>query len=405
MGLRNNQYRWVVLFAATLAQACACFFVQGFGAIALDVKNAMGLDNWQVGMLVSAAQLVPMIGLLVAGELLDRFDERFVVGIGTLIVGGSLCVAALVNSYTELLIILVILGFGYSTAQPGGSKSVSNWFEGGQLGFAMGIRQAGLPLGGAMAILLLPFIAVEYSVQAAFLAGGLVALVGALLFMLLYRSPGLSPCSPKEQIDLRDIIQSRLSMVTEPSMKNIMVSGACLTAAQYAISVFLVLYLHTALGLDSFMATMMFFLVLGSGIVGRISLAAWSDRCKAGRYYPVMTCLGAVTALLILLPLVKGLDLATLSIFMAVTGFFVYGWYGPWVAYVAETAPADRKGFALGMAMTANQVSVILTPPLVGLLRDVFGTYNYGWGVLAVASAVVLFTTSRRYQTMKPQST
>ncbi|WP_313203160.1 MFS transporter [Pseudomonas sp.] len=405
MGLRNNQYRWVVLFAATFAQACACFFVQGFGAIALDVKNAMGLDNWQVGMLVSAAQLVPVIGLLVAGELLDRFDERFVVGVGTLIVGCSLCVAALVNSYTELLIILVILGFGYSTAQPGGSKSVSNWFEGSQLGFAMGIRQAGLPLGGAMAILLLPFIAVEYSVQSAFLAGGVVALVGALLFMLLYRSPAPSPCSPKEQSDLSDIIQSRLSMVSEPSMRNIMVTGACLTAAQYAISVFLVLYLHSALGLDSFMATMMFFLVLGSGIVGRISLAAWSDRCKAGRYYPVMICLGAVTALLILLPLVKGLDIAILSIFMAATGFFVYGWYGPWVAYVAETAPADRKGFALGMAMTANQISVILTPPLVGLLRDMFGSYTYGWGVLAVASAVVLFTTSRRNQTMKPQST
>ena len=405
MGLRNNQYRWVVLFVATLAQACACFFVQGFGAIALDVKNTMWLDNWQVGMLVSAAQLVPMIGLLVAGELLDRFDERFVVGIGTLLVGGSLCVAALVNSYTELLIILVILGFGYSTAQPGGSKSVSNWFEGSQLGFAMGIRQAGLPLGGAMAILLLPFIAVEYSVQSAFLAGGVVALVGALLFILLYRSPAPSPCSPKEQSDLSDIIQSRLSMVSEPSMRNIMVSGACLTAAQYAISVFLVLYLHTALGLDSFMATMMLFVVLGSGIVGRISLAAWSDRCKAGRYYPVMTCLGAVTALLMLLPLVKGLDIAILSIFMAATGFFVYGWYGPWVAYVAETAPADRKGFALGMAMTANQISVILTPPLVGLLRDMFGSYTYGWGVLAVASAVALFTTSRRNQTMKPQST
>ncbi len=356
-------------------------------------------------MLVSAAQLVPVIGLLVAGELLDRFDERFVVGVGTLIVGCSLCVAALVNSYTELLIILVILGFGYSTAQPGGSKSVSNWFEGSQLGFAMGIRQAGLPLGGAMAILLLPFIAVEYSVQSAFLAGGVVALVGALLFMLLYRSPAPSPCSPKEQSDLSDIIQSRLSMVSEPSMRNIMVTGACLTAAQYAISVFLVLYLHSALGLDSFMATMMFFLVLGSGIVGRISLAAWSDRCKAGRYYPVMICLGAVTALLILLPLVKGLDIAILSIFMAATGFFVYGWYGPWVAYVAETAPADRKGFALGMAMTANQISVILTPPLVGLLRDMFGSYTYGWGVLAVASAVVLFTTSRRNQTMKPQST
>ncbi|MFB4394397.1 MULTISPECIES: MFS transporter [unclassified Pseudomonas] len=69
---------------------------------------------------------------------------------GACIVGASLCAAALANSYTELFIALTLLGFGYSTAQPGGSKSVSKWFENGQLGFAMGIRQAALPLGSLL---------------------------------------------------------------------------------------------------------------------------------------------------------------------------------------------------------------------------------------------------------------
>ncbi|EOG3621323.1 MFS transporter [Pseudomonas putida] len=192
MNFPNKNYRWVILAVATFAQASACFFVQGFGAIALNVQSEMGLSNWQIGTLVSAAQLIPLFGLLIAGELLDRYSERFVVGVGTVIVGVSLCCAALANSYTELLMILVLLGFGYSTAQPGGSKSVSNWFQGSQLGFAMGIRQAGLPLGGAMAALLLPFFASQYSVQTAFLVGGLVALFGAILFVLLYKKPEIS---------------------------------------------------------------------------------------------------------------------------------------------------------------------------------------------------------------------
>jgi len=392
----TKEYRWVILAIATLAQACACFFVQGFGAIAIHVKNEMSLSNWQIGILVSAAQFIPLIGLLVAGELLDKYSERFVVGMGTVIVGVALCGAALVNSYTELLILLTILGLGYSTAQPGGSKSVSNWFAGNQLGFAMGIRQAGLPLGGAIAALLLPFIATHYSIQAAFLTGGLVALFGATLFMLLYKSPERQHRLPEKQVDLRSAIASRFMMAKDPSMRNIMLSGASLTASQYAISVFLVLYLHTSLGLDSFVATTMFFIVLGAGITGRIVLAAWSDRCKAGRYFPVLTCLGAVTVFLTLLPLLETKNLAIVSVFMALIGFFAYGWYGPWVAYVAETAPADRKGFALGMAMTANQISVVLVPPIIGLSRDSLGTFAYGWGVLAIISAIVLFITSRR---------
>lgn len=399
----NHPYRWVILVAATFAQACACFFVQGFGAIALHVQSEMNLSNWQIGTLVSAAQLIPLVGLLIAGELLDRHSERLVVGVGIFIVGASLCAAVLANTYTELLIILIVLGFGYSTAQPGGSKSVSNWFKGNQLGFAMGIRQAGLPLGGAMATLLLPFVVSQYSVQAAFLAGGLVALSGALLFILLYRVPEVPLATARKHVDLRSAVASRLSMVTEPSMRNIMISGASLTASQYAISVFLVLYLHTSLGMKSSIATMMFFVVLGAGIAGRIILAAWSDRCKAGRYYPVMTCLGVVTVILLLFPFLETQNLVILSVFMALTGFFAYGWYGPWVAYIAETAPADRKGFALGMAMTANQCSVVLIPPLIGLSRDSLGTYAYGWGALAIVSAIVLFATGKRNQAMKPQ--
>ncbi|WP_060494491.1 MFS transporter [Pseudomonas sp. NBRC 111140] len=398
MNFPNKNYRWVILAVATFAQASACFFVQGFGAIALNVQSEMGLSNWQIGTLVSAAQLIPLFGLLIAGELLDRYSERFVVGVGTVIVGVSLCCAALANSYTELLMILVLLGFGYSTAQPGGSKSVSNWFQGSQLGFAMGIRQAGLPLGGAMAALLLPFFASQYSVQTAFLVGGLVALFGAILFVLLYKKPEISQGIERKKINLKLAAVSRLSMVTEPAMRKIMVSGASLTASQYAISVFLVLYLYTSVGLDRSTATMMFFVVLGAGIVGRVVLAAWSDNCESGRYYPVMTCLGAVAAILMLLPFLNTKNLLMLSVFMAFTGFFAYGWYGPWVAYIAETAPADRKGFALGMAMTANQLSVVLIPPIIGLSRDSLGTYAYGWGTLAIVSVIVLFTTFNRKQ-------
>ncbi|WP_081336985.1 MFS transporter [Pseudomonas putida] len=398
MNFPNKNYRWVILAVATFAQASACFFVQGFGAIALNVQSEMGLSNWQIGTLVSAAQLIPLFGLLIAGELLDRYSERFVVGVGTVIVGVSLCCAALANSYTELLMILVLLGFGYSTAQPGGSKSVSNWFQGSQLGFAMGIRQAGLPLGGAMAALLLPFFASQYSVHTAFLVGGLVALFGAILFVLLYKKPEISQGIERKKINLKLAAVSRLSMVTEPAMRKIMVSGASLTASQYAISVFLVLYLYTSVGLDRSTATMMFFVVLGAGIVGRVVLAAWSDHCESGRYYPVMTCLGAVAAILMLLPFLNTKNLLMLSVFMAFTGFFAYGWYGPWVAYIAETAPADRKGFALGMAMTANQLSVVLIPPIIGLSRDSLGTYAYGWGTLAIVSVIVLFTTFNRKQ-------
>ena len=135
---------------ATFTQASAGFFVQGIGALGVQLQRELGLNAAQLGLLVSAAQLVPLAGLLVAGELLDRFDERWVVGAGAGVVGGALLAGTLAPSYLALLGVLLVVGAGYSTVQPGGSKSVAAWFDASQRGTAMGIRQAGLPLGDAL---------------------------------------------------------------------------------------------------------------------------------------------------------------------------------------------------------------------------------------------------------------
>ncbi|WP_375653829.1 hypothetical protein [Bartonella sp. OD88NMGDW] len=69
--IEKNYYRWIILLVATIAQASACFFVQGIGPLAEFFKKDFSLSDSQIGLLSSAAQFLPIIGLLVAGELLD----------------------------------------------------------------------------------------------------------------------------------------------------------------------------------------------------------------------------------------------------------------------------------------------------------------------------------------------
>jgi MFS-type transporter involved in bile tolerance (Atg22 family) len=76
-------------------------------------------------------------------------------------------------------------------------------------------------------------------------------------------------------------------------------------------------------------------------------------------------------------------------------GFFGIGWYGPWVAYAAESAPPGQTGFALGLAMAVNQVAVILAPPVLGLLTDLTGSFAPAWALLAALTAVTLTMTAR----------
>src|SRR5580704_16792728 len=191
----TTAYRWLVLAAATLAQATASFALLGLAALAGFLQRDFQLSAAETGLLITASYAAPLFSLLFVGDLLDRKSERLIIGVGAVILFAAFALAATSADYAVLLAWLFIAGLGYSATQPGGSKSVSAWFRGDRLGLAMGIRQAGLPLGGALAAAILPAVAAAWSWRAAFAAGAVAALAGGLAFALIYRPPSYSPLS------------------------------------------------------------------------------------------------------------------------------------------------------------------------------------------------------------------
>ncbi|MFI1717510.1 MFS transporter [Streptomyces sp. NPDC053513] len=390
------RYRWIVLGVATFTQAASGFFVGGVGALGVHLQGALDLSTAQLGLLISAAQLVPLAGLLVAGELLDRYSERWVVGIGAGAVGLALSAGSLAPGYTALLVALLVVGMGYSTVQPGGSKSVASWFDGSQRGFAMGIRQAGLPLGAALASAVLPVIAEEFGWRATLLTGGFVALLGAGLFMGCYRRPP-TPHTPqdKEPSDqLAAQLRARLRMLREPSTVKIMLSGTSLISVQYGVGVLTVLHLHQTSSVDAGTAALVLVASQVAGVAGRICLAAWSDQIRSGRYAVVLVCMVAVIAGLAVLMTPAGRSPLVASGVFVWLGFFGFGWYGPWVAYVTEAAPPSKTGFALGLAMSVNQIAIVTVPPVLGLLVDLTGSFTPAWALLSLLAVVALVVTA-----------
>ncbi|MEV0112791.1 MFS transporter [Streptomyces sp. NPDC050844] len=389
-----SRYRWTVLGIATFTQAAAAFFVQGIGALGIHLQRDLGLSTAQLGLLLSAAQLVPLVGLLVAGELLDRIGERWVVGAGACVVGVGLLLGSAMPGYVPLLCVLIVVGAGYSTIQPGGSKSVAAWFDASQRGMAMGIRQAGLPLGAAIASAVLPLVAEEFGWRATLVAGGLSALLGAGVFMGFYRRPPTGGAQQQDdggsRTSLREQLDARIGMLREPAMVKIMLSGTSLITVQYAVGVLSVLHLHRTTSLAAGTAAPVLVVAQGVGVAGRVCLAAWSDRSGSGRYASVMICMIAVIAGMVALMTPAGRSPAVACAVFVWLGFFGYGWYGPWVAYVAESAPPGKTGFALGLAMSVNQIAIVLAPPALGLLIDLTGSFTPAWGVLAAMTAVAL---------------
>jgi predicted MFS family arabinose efflux permease len=384
----NTAYRWLVLAAATFAQATSSFAMLGVAALAGFLQRDFRLSGTETGLLITATYGAAVFSLLFVGDLLDRKSERLIIGIGGTIAFGALLAATRSGDFAVLLLCLLVAGLGFSVTQPGGSKSVSAWFRGGRLGLAMGIRQAGLPLGGAVAAATLPAIAATSGWRIAFAAGAAATLGGALIFALVYRPPadGAKPASKREALSVAAVT----GLLRQPWLRDATIAGLALVSAQYAILTWLMLYLrdhsHIALTRGAWFLS----LAQLAGAAGRVSLAAWSDRAPKARFRLLWLCMIAVAAgFVVLLLIPPQIPEAALALLAAWLGFFGLGWYGPWVAYLADTAPADKVGLTLGAAMAINQLGIIGAPPLLGLVHDLTGGYTALWasaiGVLAIA--------------------
>ena len=73
----------------------------------------------------------------------------------------------------------------YSVSQPGGSKVILKWFPNENRGLAMGIRQAGIPIGGALTGVLIPFLAIQYNVTYAINSMACICIIEDYYFYVL----------------------------------------------------------------------------------------------------------------------------------------------------------------------------------------------------------------------------
>ncbi|MET9661368.1 MFS transporter [Streptomyces sp. NPDC006510] len=178
-------------------------------------------------------------------------------------------------------------------------------------------------------------------------------------------------------------------------MTKIMLSGASLVSVQCGIGILPVLYLHETASVGAGTAALVLVVAQGAGVVGRIGLAGWSDRSSSGRYVSVMTCMVAVITGMAVLMTPLGRSPLIACCVLVWLGLFGFGWYGPWVAYVAESAPPSRTGFALGLAMSVNQVAIVVVPPVLGLLKDLTHSFEPAWGLLTAMTAVALIVSTR----------
>jgi NNP family nitrate/nitrite transporter-like MFS transporter len=198
-----SKLRSIIVLAVTTWAFVVCFAVWlMFGVIGIPIKNELGLNGLQFGLLTSTPVLTGALFRLPFGIWTDRFGGRIVMF--ALLVGCAVPVwfASYANQLWQFLLLGLALGVvGASFAV--GTPYVARLFAKERRGFAMGVFGAGTT-GAAINMFIAPALTTHYGWQVVprFYAAAL--LITALIFWLLsapdVSAPGKSGVSLRQQL-------------------------------------------------------------------------------------------------------------------------------------------------------------------------------------------------------------
>lgn len=360
--------RWRVLTLMTTAQAGASVVQQALGALSPLLVAAFALSKAQLGIVFTALMLGSACFVGAAGVLTDRWGERRMVLLSGLVMTAALLAAALLPWYPWLVVCIGIFGAGYAASTPAGGRAILAWFDRDR-GFAMGIRQTGVPVGGLFGALSLPLVAHVAGYQGAFVfAAAIVAVTTAIAYAGYreQRSDGPAPVRT-----LASVVHGMRALARDPRVLGVTLTCMVLVSAQAALNAFLTVTGVVVVGMSPALAAVAFACAQAAAICGRLAWGYLSDRVLDGeRLIPfAVICVLAALATAALAVLHAG---AVVLLFAAaiVLGFSGAGWNGLMAAALAEIGGSERAASALGLALTAIFLASAAAPTAFGALAD-----------------------------------
>ncbi|HEX9419343.1 MAG TPA: MFS transporter [Methylomirabilota bacterium] len=380
--------RWGILLLLMAAQTMANVGPLGIPSIAPLIRDDLGLSMAQAGSFLSAYYIGPSLMSLPAGWMADRWGVLATMVAGQVVIAAGLYAVTGSASFPVLMIIMVCAGMGYGMLNPTTSKAVISWFPRRQRATVIGIKQVGLPLGGAVGALIMPPLALWLGWRAAVvLPATLIAILGALTW-LLYRNPPAAAESGETLVggaSLRSVLANRdLWLVASATL--------VFAGMQTVWMSFLVLYLTAVVGMPLLDAGRFLVMAQVTGMAGRVIFGMLSDRLFGGRRRIVLVIAGAgsTACSLVMAGTGPGTGAWILAALALCFGFFGIGWNGVQYTLMAELVGPRGAGTAIGLGLAISSLGVTICPPLFGLAAERLGSFAGPWAGLGIIMAATM---------------
>jgi MFS family permease len=373
---------------ATCAITAGSFSTFGFPSLAPEIRDEFGLTPAAVGAVGAMSYVGALLATIPAGRITDRIGGLRMLVVALSLIAAAVGVAAGAPSAVLFFVGVGLAGIGYGAANPACNVLAARSVPRRRQAVVMSIKQVGVTVGGVLAGLTLPGLALLTSWRIALL----VPLVACAAIGLI-AIPSAQADSPKLSTPRHNATSNAVTIsMSRMALYGFVMAGVQITIVSY-VSVYLVDHVH----LSSTAAGIGLALTMLGGATGRLGWGMVSDRLFDSRLPPLQLAAAGGALGLLALPLAGPLLVYPL---LAWVGLCAIGWNGVYLTMIAESAP-EQVGRATGGALVWLYGGAVACPPLFGLIVGAGGSWAMVWiamGLVVVVAAAASTLQARREQ-------
>jgi ACS family hexuronate transporter-like MFS transporter len=198
----KKRLRWWIAWTLFFSTVINYINRQTLSVLAPVISQQFHLSHSQLSWVFSCFQLSYAGMWLIGGVLLDIIGTRL--GLALAVIWWSIIsmLTGLANSLSQFAIFRVRLGIGEGCNWPGASKAVAEWFPAKERGVAVAIFDSGSSVGGAVAAITVPWIAITLGWRYAFVVSGVLGFLWLALWLRVYYPLNRHPRLTSEEKDL-----------------------------------------------------------------------------------------------------------------------------------------------------------------------------------------------------------
>jgi predicted MFS family arabinose efflux permease len=382
---KPTNYRWLILFTSIYAYVAYAFSLMGVPPLMAQIIQEFNIGYAQAGLLMSMPVIPGILASLQIGIFVDRHGARMIGSIAAVLVMLGSIMPTIGSSFTVALIGRLILGGGGAIIAIATPAIIPDWFTHKELGKAMGVYTAGMPIATTISFLLATF-TTKYGWRYQFYISTALAIANIVLFSLIVKKGPISENKKGENEPGISLGQTLKNIeIWKVGLLWFLFASAVISFTTWAPSVFVEFKELSPAYTNVIMSAFWLIQIPGCLVFGWIS-----DRL--GKRKPLML-IGCVSMIALVIPLLYTSNPILIALLTVLYGLLVTMIPPNVMASPPEILGPAAAGIGFGILSICMNAGTGVGPPLVGLPLDLTNSPIISLIAIALFPAIGIIVT------------